>query len=128
MVLYPQTTTTSSEAPPSPTTSHRPNRQHDRSCVTARPTLLAVPCTGDLSDHNEASEILRLADRRIFMLERRRRGGIFGRDLDLAAMERFLDSASMWPSAIVIEGDAGTGNNAVPRGGQAARSSRRGDQ
>jgi hypothetical protein len=42
------------------------------------------------------------------MLERRRRGGIFGRDLDLAAMERFLDSASMWPSAIVIEGDAGT--------------------
>jgi hypothetical protein len=51
------------------------------------------------------------------MLERRRRGGIFGRDLDLAAMERFLD-------AIVIEGEAGTRNNAVPRGGQAARSSR----
>jgi len=50
-----------------------------------------------------------LIDPRIFMLERRRRGGIFGRDLDLAAMERFLDSASMWPSAIVIEGDAGTG-------------------
>jgi DNA-binding NtrC family response regulator len=48
-------------------------------------------------------------DPRIFMLERRRRGGIFGRDLDLAAMERFLDSASMWPSAIVIEGEAGTG-------------------
>jgi hypothetical protein len=43
------------------------------------------------------------------MLERRRRGGIFGRDLDLAAMERFLDSASMWPSAIVIEGEARTG-------------------
>jgi DNA-binding NtrC family response regulator len=43
------------------------------------------------------------------MLERRRRGGIFGRDLDLAARERFLDSASMWPSAIVIEGEAGTG-------------------
>ena len=62
------------------------------------------------------------------MLERGRLGGIFGRDLDLAAMERFLDSASMRPSAIVIEGEAGTGNNAVPRGGQAARSSPRCDQ
>jgi hypothetical protein len=62
------------------------------------------------------------------MLERGRLGGIFGRDLDLAAMERFLDSASMRPSAIVIDGEAGTGNNAVPRGGQAARSSRRCDQ
>ena len=43
------------------------------------------------------------------MLERGRRGAIFGRDLDLAAMERFLDSAPMWPSAIVIEGEASTG-------------------
>ncbi len=62
------------------------------------------------------------------MLEEAARKGSSDVTLDLAARERFLDSASMWPSAIVIEGEAGTGNNAVPRGGHAARSSRRGDQ
>jgi DNA-binding CsgD family transcriptional regulator len=35
--------------------------------------------------------------------------GIFGRDLELAAIERFLDSAPTWPRAVVIEGEAGIG-------------------
>jgi hypothetical protein len=35
---------------------------------------------------------------------------IFGRDLELAAIERFLDSGSTWPSAVVIEGEAGIGD------------------
>src|SRR5829696_4642408 len=47
----------------------------------------------------------------------RRRGGrvegIFGRDLELAAMERFLDGAPTWPSAVVIEGEAGIGKTTL---------------
>jgi hypothetical protein len=39
--------------------------------------------------------------------------GIFGRDFELAAMERFLDSAPTWPTAVVIEGEAGIGNHAL---------------
>jgi DNA-binding CsgD family transcriptional regulator len=39
--------------------------------------------------------------------------GIFGRDLELAAMERFLDSAPRWPSAVVIEGEAGIGKTTL---------------
>jgi DNA-binding CsgD family transcriptional regulator len=39
--------------------------------------------------------------------------GIFGRDLELAAMERFLDSAPTWPSAVVIEGEAGIGKTTL---------------
>jgi hypothetical protein len=45
--------------------------------------------------------------------------GIFGRDLELAAMERFLDSGPTWPSAVVvIEGEAGIGKK--PRCGSRA--------
>src|SRR5215211_4490249 len=47
----------------------------------------------------------------------RRRGGgvegIFGRDLELAVIERFLDSGSTWPSAVVIEGEAGIGKTTL---------------
>ena len=47
----------------------------------------------------------------------RRRGGglegIFGRDLELAAIERFLDGAPTWPSAVVIEGEAGIGKTTL---------------
>ena len=39
--------------------------------------------------------------------------GIFGRDLELAAMERFLDSAPTWPGAVVIEGEAGIGKTTL---------------
>ena len=39
--------------------------------------------------------------------------GIFGRDLELAAMERFFDGAPTWPSAIVIEGEAGIGKTTM---------------
>jgi DNA-binding NarL/FixJ family response regulator len=39
--------------------------------------------------------------------------GIFGRDLELAAMQRFLDSAPTWPSAAVIEGEAGIGKTTL---------------
>jgi DNA-binding CsgD family transcriptional regulator len=39
--------------------------------------------------------------------------GIFGRDLELAAIERFLDSAPTWPSAVVIEGVAGIGKTTL---------------
>jgi DNA-binding NarL/FixJ family response regulator len=39
--------------------------------------------------------------------------GIFGRDLELAAMERFFDGAPTWPSAIVIEGEAGIGKTTL---------------
>jgi hypothetical protein len=39
--------------------------------------------------------------------------GIFGRDLELAAMERFLDGAPTWPSAVVIEGEAGIGKTTL---------------
>jgi DNA-binding CsgD family transcriptional regulator len=39
--------------------------------------------------------------------------GIFGRDLELAAMNRFLDSWPMWPSAAVIEGEAGIGKTTL---------------
>ena len=39
--------------------------------------------------------------------------GIFGRDLELAAMERFLDCAPTWPSAVVIEGEAGIGKTTL---------------
>src|SRR5215211_6145114 len=47
----------------------------------------------------------------------RRRGGgvegIFGRDLELAAIERFLHSVPTWPSAVVIEGEAGIGKTTL---------------
>ena len=39
--------------------------------------------------------------------------GIFGRDLELASMERFLDGAPTWPSAVVIEGEAGIGKTTL---------------
>ena len=39
--------------------------------------------------------------------------GIFGRDLELAGIERFLDSMPTWPRAIVIEGEAGTGKTTL---------------
>ena len=39
--------------------------------------------------------------------------GIFGRDLELATMQRFLDSAPTWPSAAVIEGEAGIGKTTL---------------
>ena len=39
--------------------------------------------------------------------------GIFGRDLELAAIERFLDSAPTWPSVVVIEGEAGIGKTTL---------------
>jgi len=39
--------------------------------------------------------------------------GIFGRDLELAAMERFLDGAPTWPSAVLIEGEAGIGKTTL---------------
>ena len=39
--------------------------------------------------------------------------GIFGRDLELAAIERFLDSGSTWPGAVVIEGEAGIGKTTL---------------
>jgi DNA-binding NarL/FixJ family response regulator len=39
--------------------------------------------------------------------------GIFGRDLELAAIERFLDSAPTWPTAVVIEGEAGIGKTTL---------------
>jgi tetratricopeptide (TPR) repeat protein len=39
--------------------------------------------------------------------------GVFGRDLELAAIERFLDSGSTWPSAVVIEGEAGIGKTTL---------------
>jgi DNA-binding CsgD family transcriptional regulator len=39
--------------------------------------------------------------------------GIFGRDLELAAIERFLDGAPTWPSAVVIEGEAGIGKTTL---------------
>ena len=39
--------------------------------------------------------------------------GIFGRDLELAAMERFLDCTPTWPSAVVIEGEAGIGKTTL---------------
>jgi tetratricopeptide (TPR) repeat protein len=39
--------------------------------------------------------------------------GIFGRDLELAAMERFLNGTPTWPSAVVIEGEAGIGKTTL---------------
>jgi predicted ATPase len=39
--------------------------------------------------------------------------GIFGRDLELTAMERFLNSAPNRPSAMVIEGEAGIGKTTL---------------
>ena len=39
--------------------------------------------------------------------------GVFGRDLELAAIGRFLDSAPTWPSAVVIEGEAGIGKTTL---------------
>jgi DNA-binding CsgD family transcriptional regulator len=39
--------------------------------------------------------------------------GIFGRDLELAAIARFLDSAPTWPNAVVIEGEAGIGKTTL---------------
>ena len=38
---------------------------------------------------------------------------IFGRDLELAGIERFLDSMPTWPRAIVLEGEAGTGKTTL---------------
>jgi DNA-binding NarL/FixJ family response regulator len=38
---------------------------------------------------------------------------IFGRDVELGAMERFLDSGPTWPSAVVIEGEAGIGKTTL---------------
>jgi hypothetical protein len=48
--------------------------------------------------------------------------GIFGRDLELAAMEQFLNSTPNWPSAMVIEGVAGIGK---PRCGPRASGAQR---
>ena len=39
--------------------------------------------------------------------------GIFGRDLELTAIEQFLNSAPNWPSAMVIEGEAGIGKTTL---------------
>jgi DNA-binding NarL/FixJ family response regulator len=39
--------------------------------------------------------------------------GIFGRDLELAAMEQFLHNTRTWPSAVVIEGEAGIGKTTL---------------
>ena len=39
--------------------------------------------------------------------------GIFGRDLELTAMEQFLNSTLNWPSAVVIEGEAGIGKTTL---------------
>jgi DNA-binding CsgD family transcriptional regulator len=39
--------------------------------------------------------------------------GIFGRDVELAAMERFLDGEPKWPCAVVIEGEAGIGKTTL---------------
>ncbi len=39
--------------------------------------------------------------------------GIFGRDLELIAMEQFLNSTPNWPSAMVIEGEAGIGKTTL---------------
>ena len=39
--------------------------------------------------------------------------GIFGRDLELTAMEQFLTSAPNWPSAMIIEGQAGIGKTTL---------------
>ena len=38
---------------------------------------------------------------------------IFGRDLELTAMEQFLNSTLNWPSAVVIEGEAGIGKTTL---------------
>jgi hypothetical protein len=47
---------------------------------------------------------------------------IFGRDLELTAMEQFLNSTPNWPSAMVIEGEAGIGK---PRCGSRASGAQR---
>ena len=39
--------------------------------------------------------------------------GIFGRDLELAAMDRFFDGTPAWPSVVVIEGEAGIGKTTL---------------
>ena len=39
--------------------------------------------------------------------------GIFGRDLELTAIEQFLNSAPNWPSVMVIEGEAGIGKTTL---------------
>ena len=39
--------------------------------------------------------------------------GLFGRDLELTAMEQFLNSTLNWPSAVVIEGEAGIGKTTL---------------
>jgi DNA-binding CsgD family transcriptional regulator len=39
--------------------------------------------------------------------------GIFGRDLELTAIEQFLNSTPSWPSAMVIEGEAGIGKTTL---------------
>lgn len=39
--------------------------------------------------------------------------GIFGRELELAAIEQFLDSSPTWPNAVVIEGEAGIGKTTL---------------
>ena len=39
--------------------------------------------------------------------------GIFGRDLELTAMEQFLSSTPNWPRAVVIEGEAGIGKTTL---------------
>ena len=39
--------------------------------------------------------------------------GIFGRDLELAAIDRFLDSVVTSPAVLVIEGEAGTGKTTL---------------
>ena len=39
--------------------------------------------------------------------------GIFGRDLELTAMDQFLNSTPNWPSAMVIQGEAGIGKTTL---------------
>ena len=38
---------------------------------------------------------------------------IVGRDIELAAVERFLDAADSWPAALVVEGEAGIGKTTI---------------
>ena len=39
--------------------------------------------------------------------------GIFGRDLELTAMDQFLNSTPNWPSAMIIQGEAGIGKTTL---------------
>jgi DNA-binding NarL/FixJ family response regulator len=43
--------------------------------------------------------------------------GIFGRDVELAAVQRFLEGVPSWPSAFVIEGEPGIGKTTLWREG-----------